>query len=598
MVLSWLPHPLAHAAAAFPDRHAVVMGHHVLTYGQLIQKVIKRSVDFYEAGLKAGDTVCLKGSPSVDWVIDFHAIGWCNACVCPLDDTLTKVERQAALQVIDPQHIFHAGKVYTGHETEVLKSNPDAPKWGLEHHRLMILTSGSTGKPKIIHLSTQQLFYSAMGSAIRLGHHLTDRWLACLPLHHIAGASILLRCIWYGTAVELVAPFDARLVAERLDSGEVTMVSMVPAMLDGTLDARTESPLPPALRLVLLGGAACPQRLLKRCTALHIPLALTWGMTETASQVTTQTPGEQQIHGDVGAPLPFCLVESDAGELKVTGPVTDMNTFSTGDLGVIVAGRIQMTGRADHMINTGGKKVAPLEVENILLTHPLVQAALVTRFPCEKWGEKVAACLVVTEQLTDTSISQISAHCRNHLSSFKIPRVWYLCDELPLNSIGKPDRKAMALRLRQLHAHGAQAVNEGVGSRDGLEIRVTNEGMLLMNNTPLNPILLAGNIAAKGDGSLRESVDKELGSQSITAAHGMAERSIGTHQGQTKVHGVEHPVEITKSSGQHLFKTGMGVLESAPIKDNTRTINLVETDRDFTLKRHEQPVSDRGTEER
>ena len=119
----------------------------------------------------------------------------------------------------------------------------------------MVATSGSTGRPKAVVITTGQLVFSAFGSAMRLGHLPGDRWLAVLPMHHVGGLSILMRCVFAATTVELHARFDAERVAHALSQGLVTQLSVVPTMLDAVLEHLSPSGAHANLRTVLVGGA-------------------------------------------------------------------------------------------------------------------------------------------------------------------------------------------------------------------------------------------------------------------------------------------------------------------------------------------------------
>src|SRR5690606_4255140 len=125
---------------------------------------------------------------------------------------------------------------------------------------------------------------------------------ACLPLNHVGGLSILYRCAWYATTVELHPRFDADAVSRSIDDG-ASLVSLVPTMLERVLDARRDRPFPPRLRAILLGGARTPEALVSRCRAIGAPVSLTWGMTEAASQVATRFPGD--LDGGGVPPLAF-----------------------------------------------------------------------------------------------------------------------------------------------------------------------------------------------------------------------------------------------------------------------------------------------------
>ena len=334
----------------------------------------------------------------------------------------------------------------------------------LEAVQGIIYTSGTTGRPKGARLTFGNHLWGAMASAYRLGTLPDDRWLACMPLYHVGGQAIILRCCLYGTTVILQSGFDADAISRALDNQNVTLISLVPTMLHRLLEFRNEQPFPPALRCVLLGGAGAPMPLLDRCRALNVPVALTYGLTEAASQVATATPDQtRRKPGSVGKPLMFIethivdydrgkLPSGQIGEIVVSGPTVmrsyhdDAQTLldgalHTGDLGYIdEEGDLWVIQRRTDLIVTGGENVYPAEVEVVLLAHPSVREACVVGIPDPEWGQSVAA--VVVSNATELTEPDLIGFCRKRLAGYKLPRAMRFVDHLPQTASGKIDREA------------------------------------------------------------------------------------------------------------------------------------------------------------
>jgi len=170
----------------------------------------------------------------------------------------------------------------------------------------------------------------------------------------------------------------------------------VPAMLSSILDARGATPFPPRLRAILLGGDRAPPELVERASALSMPLALTWGMTETASQVATLLDAAGFQGTEAGPPLAFARVSTDAeGGLVVEGPIAPGGRLETRDRGrVRPDGQVEVHGRRDLVFITGGENVDPAAVERALLTHASVEDALVLALSDPRLGTVPAALLV------------------------------------------------------------------------------------------------------------------------------------------------------------------------------------------------------------
>ena len=314
----------------------------------------------------------------------------------------------------------------------------------------ILFTSGTSGLPRAIGLSCDAFTAAAAGSAARLGTDGDDRWLCCLPLGHVGGLSILIRSLIARSTMVLLPRFEPALVTEAIDKHAVTLVSLVPAMLTKILAALPDWRPPPALRTVLLGGAPITETAWREGLERGIPLRLTYGLTETCSQVATALASSPS---DL-VPLDGILVRVSEGHIEVAGPTlgvqlgesanrTPDGYLRTGDLGRMRDdGVLEVLGRADEMIITGGENVSPIEVEGVLESHPKIARAAVFGHPDEEWGEIVAAALVVHEDRPESA--DIATWCASRLASFKRPRRVAFLDELPTNQGGKLDRRAVA----------------------------------------------------------------------------------------------------------------------------------------------------------
>ena len=197
----------------------------------------------------------------------------------------------------------------------------------------------------------------------------------------------------------------------------ITLVSLVPTMLSRLLDAGLSRP--PSLRWVLLGGGPIPGALLERAAGAGVPVAPSYGMTETCSQIVT-----------FGWPLPGAEVRVSSGEVVVRGPMVAASALDsdgrlfTGDLGTFDdRGRLVITGRKADTIVTGGENVAPVEVEDVLLTHPDVADAAVFARPDAEWGEAVVASVVLRDGAT-VAAEELRTFCAQRLAGFKVPKAF------------------------------------------------------------------------------------------------------------------------------------------------------------------------------
>lgn len=435
-----LPHPLASAARARPEHPLLVAEDGVFAAQALAQAAAALAGGLAHAGLQPGDRVALREPPSARLVLRLHALGWLGAVAVPLDPRAPEAALTGAAVRAGVRAVWGAPLPgLPGLEVEESAPLPERA-WPLEEPRLVVFSSGSSGQPTPTVLHTHQLVFSAFASALRLGHDPADRWLCCLPLHHIGGLSVLVRTAIYGTTALLRPGFDAAEVAAALDSGGVQLVSLVPTMLAAVLDHRPQRPFPAALRAILLGGAPCPPALLDRARALGAPLALTWGMTETASQVATRWPGDCTPEPHTGPPLAFARVQPDPeGRLWVEGPLTATGQHPSGDRGALDGlGRVVVSGRADRVIVSGGEKIDPAQVEAILAQHPAVQEVRVQARPDPRWGQRPVARVVLRPGQPSPGLEALQEAVRAVLPRYWAPDALEVVAELPRSALGKP----------------------------------------------------------------------------------------------------------------------------------------------------------------
>jgi O-succinylbenzoic acid--CoA ligase len=339
----------------------------------------------------------------------------------------------------------------------------------LDHTQAIVFTSGSAGMPKGVVLTFGNHFYSALGSAARLGMLPNDVWLSCLPLYHVGGLSVVFRASLYGFTVALHERFDVEVFKHALTDEPITLVSLVPTMLKRLIDAKVSWPA--ALRAVLLGGAAAPASLMAEALKHNIPIATTYGLTEAASQVATQTPDATKCKpASVGKPLFFTQVRivdeqgnslpaNAIGEVVVRGPTVMREYFSnapatsralrngelfTGDLGYLDDdGDLFLVQRRSDLIVTGGENVYPSEVEEALRAIDAVEDALVIGLPDEEWGQRVSA-LVVLHDGVSMNGEALRERLIGRIAGYKIPRLIRTVPHLPLLPNGKVDRAGAA----------------------------------------------------------------------------------------------------------------------------------------------------------
>jgi len=336
--------------------------------------------------------------------------------VLPIDRRLPPTARAALIEAMAPSWLID------GDGRHPLQGRPTE-----RGDALVMATSGSTGRPKGVVLTHDAVAASAQATSARLGTDAGDTWLACLPLAHVGGLSVVTRALVTGASLVVHDGFDAAAVTAAAHDG-ATAVSLVPTALRR---------IDPALfRVVVLGGARPPADRPANCIA-------TYGLTETGSGVVYD-----------GLPLDGVEVHlDDAGESLLRGPMllrcyrddtTPLDSdgwLHTADLGRwLPDGRLHVDGRRGDLIITGGENVWPDTVEAVLATAPGVAEVAVAGVTDEEWGQRVVVWVVPTDANDAPTLAELRAAVAEQLPTFCAPKELVLVASLPRTALGKVRR--------------------------------------------------------------------------------------------------------------------------------------------------------------
>jgi o-succinylbenzoate---CoA ligase len=436
---------LARAAAAQPDRAALETPAGSWSYAELHAAARAGAAELAARGAGPGRGVAIALPPGLAFAQALHSCLLIGAPAVPVDLRLPAEQRAlvaegAAVLVDEPL------------EQRAAQAQAPAPAAGhdLEATAVVVHTSGTTAAPRPVELTYGNFLWSALGSAVALGVDSQERWLCTLPVSHVGGLSILLRSAIYATTAVVHERFETDRVLSALGRQQVTLVSLVATTLARLLDAGLSAP--PALRCALTGGGPVPGALVQRARAAGVPLSLTYGLTESCSQVTTVPAAEADAPGTSAGPPLFCteLEIAGDGEILVRGPTVAPGAtgadgwLHTGDLGELgEQGRLTVSGRKADTIVSGGENVAPAEVEAVLEAHPGVLEAAVLGRSDPEWGEAVTA-IVVARAGAELDAESLRAHCAAALAPYKVPKQFVLASgPLPRTRSGKLLRRTL-----------------------------------------------------------------------------------------------------------------------------------------------------------
>ncbi|HYM97902.1 MAG TPA: acyl--CoA ligase, partial [Candidatus Sulfotelmatobacter sp.] len=350
-----------------------------------------------------------------------------------------------------------------------------APTLSGDDVALVLHTSGTTSRPKLVPLKQRNLAFSAGNIAHTYALSPADVALCVMPLFHIHGlmASTMATFSSGGTVV-VPAKFDPMTFWQvALDHG-ATWYSAVPTIHQMLLMRnRGERPAgSEKLRFIRSSSSALsPETMRQLESRFGAPVLEAYGMTEASHQMASNPlpPGDRRP-GTVGVSTGIrigimdehgdLLVAGERGEVVIQGPSVidgyannpDANSksftggwFRTGDQGLLDGdGYLSLIGRLKEMINRGGEKIAPREIDDVLLQHPAVAEAVAFGSPHQAWGEEVAAAVVLRG---DASEKEILAFARQRLADYKVPKKLYIVEQIPRTATGKIQRRTVAATL-------------------------------------------------------------------------------------------------------------------------------------------------------
>ena len=387
------------------------------------------------------------------------------------------VAHKLGIRVVELQEKEHAGAFSLGHGPIAVENRRD------DAIALILHTSGTTSRPKMVPLPQINLAASAKNISQTLHLSSEDRCMNVMPLFHIHGLMApVLANISAGASVYCTPGFDALRFFSWLDAAQPTWYSAVPTMHQAILarSIRNEDSVRQAqLRFIRSSSASLPPQVMNDLEkTFGAPVVEAYAMTEAAHQMCSNPlPPLERKPGFVGPSAGpevgimtaegHMLEQGQEGEIVIKGPnVTSGylandeanatafhpgNWFRTGDQGIMdEAGYVKVTGRLKEIINRGGEKIAPLEIDEVILDHESVAQACSFAIPHDKLGEDVAAAIVLRDgkQLDEKELRQFVSE---RLADFKVPRKVVFVDEIPKGATGKIQRIGLAKQLGLSH---------------------------------------------------------------------------------------------------------------------------------------------------
>jgi acyl-CoA synthetase (AMP-forming)/AMP-acid ligase II len=479
-----------------------------LSYAGLRDLVMQTTGILNGLGIGRNDRVAIVLPNGPEMAAAFVAVAAC-ATTAPLNPAYTKEEYEFYLSDLNARALLvekgsdsPAVKAAQAHNIQLLEleTRADLPAGSFTMHAnetgehaqtknpgmaspddiaLVLHTSGTTSRPKIVPLSHRNVCASAGNIRNTLRLEKSDVCLNIMPLFHIHGLmAAVLATLGTGASVCCSPGFDALRFYSWLDQANPTWYTAVPTMHQTILARakRNQEIIDGArLRLIRSSSSSLPAQVLHELEkTFEVPVVEAYAMTEAAHQMTcNQLPPGIRKPGTVGCaagPEVAIMDESEAdllqqgetGEIVIRGENVTLGYennlvaneenfvggwFRTGDQGVMDEdGYVTITGRLKEIINRGGEKISPREVDDILMDHPAVQQVVTFAMPHKSLGEEVAAAVVLREG-TSADEAAIRSFASERLAAFKVPRKVLVLDEIPKGATGKLQRIGLAEKL-------------------------------------------------------------------------------------------------------------------------------------------------------
>jgi acyl-CoA synthetase (AMP-forming)/AMP-acid ligase II len=476
-----------------PGASALSGGDEILTYSDVGELVDVLASRFVRLGVNAGDRVAILGTNSPEWVLAFLAALELGAIAVPLNYRLGRLELARQLEQVRPRLILHDAQ-FAGHlpeqtqgaERKTLgrgdeghsiwatpRASFESVTAGQHTPALISFTSGSTGVPKGALISHGALVRAANAYAHTLQTGEDDSTLVLVPLFHNTGfCDQLAHMLLVGGACDLLPEFTTAAAQTALTRREASYLIAVPGILRLLAIGEDRDRIFSGCRIACYGGSPMPPAWIEEFAASWPDLRLynCYGLTEFTSVSHILEPADMAGHAaSVGRPVPGVeqlIVDADgkpvedgvAGELLLSGPTRMLGYWEapelteaafrdhwlrTGDVGVVDEdGFLELVGRASDVINRGGEKISPLQVESALGLEPLIGDAAVIGAPHPKFGERVIA-FVTLRGTTELDRDQVARNLRERIADYAVPEQFIVLDELPRNAAGKTNRQEL-----------------------------------------------------------------------------------------------------------------------------------------------------------
>ena len=471
MTLELGQQPLFYAAQHWPEKTALITPLRTFNYRELHQQVLDIVQQLTQQGVQSGQHVMAIGENSSKLILLQLACLQMEVLFCPVSPRFTDSELQALTDKLDANWLWQPDttRIISGQQRAIsisISSSTNKPlleapsKLKPKQACNIILSSGSSGQPKAIVHSYENHFFSAQGAQQLIPLTFDDRWLLSLPIYHIGGLAIVMRCLLAGATLVLPNQHD---LAQQIRTQSITHLSLVSTQLWRLL--RSDA-LPRAqvnnIKACIVGGGPVSSELIKQAKKQQLPCFISYGLTEMSSQVATSKANAQQNCGQALSGRELSLINGEIclrGKVLAIGlyhqglaplPLDNNGWYHSGDLAELNAQGLMITGRLSNLFISGGENIHPEEIERHLLELNNIKNAIVIPIDDPEFGQRPLAIIDWQEACADEQYNaqNIDQYLSQHIAKFKIPDI-ILHWPVHLRQTGlKPNRKQLSQFVR------------------------------------------------------------------------------------------------------------------------------------------------------
>lgn len=448
-----------------------------LSYDELLIKVKKTANFFNEIGIKKNDHIAVLSENNLEFILTVNALWFLGAIPVPLNIRLKHNELNELIKFSDCRLLIITKKLFRKSinvEIPIVdlilksiqnrQSNVNIDSYDSSNVCLMMFTSGSTGFPKCVQLTFNNLFFSAKSADSIIMHDTKDLWLASLPFYHIGGFSIISRSIITGCKILLADSLNPKALEFYINEYRPSLVSFVPTMFNNLINSID---LPwPELKQIFLGGGPIPTDIIQNAKEKKWPISIVYGSTETASMISICSTKNLFTNG-ISAGVAMEGVKIKIGESdklnnviihsksvaksyykadKVLSNKLGNSIFQSNDLGKFDRnGNLQILGRGDQIIISGGENISLLEISNLINKKFVGLDFISIGIKDKKWGQSYI--IIIGSEEADIEV-RIEDYLKKQLPKFKLPKQIYKLENIPRNELGKLQKSEIQKLLK------------------------------------------------------------------------------------------------------------------------------------------------------